>query len=310
MASYVFFRLVNALIVVIGVATAVFLLARVLPGDPVDVLVGETAAPMAREAMIEALGLHRSLPEQWWIYSHRLAHLDMGVSLRSGENVMSLLLERLPASLALAVVALFLSVLFSLPLSIIAARFYRSWVDRGVVCLSLLGLSMPNFWLGPVLILLFAYQLGWFPVGGVAGLSSVLLPALTLSTAMMALQSRMLRASLLETVQSTYVLAARARGLSEWRVWLSHVMRNALLPALTVFGLQVGSVLTGVVVVETVFAWPGLGLLLMDSIHNRDYPVVQGCVLFISACYVSVNFLIDIGYCLLDPRVRLSEKPA
>ncbi|MDD9816778.1 MAG: ABC transporter permease [Gammaproteobacteria bacterium] len=311
MLRYLYSRLAGALLVVIGVTAVVFALSRVIPGDPVEIMAGESATPMERQAMAEAMGLDRPLLAQWWLYLRRLAVLDLGASLHSGRRVSDLLADSIPATLLLAAATLAFAALLSLALGVLAALKRGSAWDRGATACALLGLSLPNFWLGPLLILVFAYRLGWFPVGGMGGPGALVLPALTLGTAMVALQMRMVRGSLIDVLETDYVRAARARGLPPWRVVLGHALSNALLPAITIVGLHTGALLTGAVVTEHIFSWPGVGQLMFEAIRSRDYPVIQGCVLLIGTVYVGINLLTDLVYCALDPRIRLEaeERP-
>jgi peptide/nickel transport system permease protein len=219
--------------------------------------------------------------------------------------VAELLLERLPATGLLAAVSLLVALLLALPLGILAAvRRDTPW-DSSAMGFSMLGVSIPNFWLGPLLILVFSLWLGWFPVSGRNGMASVVLPALTLGTGLAAVLSRMVRSSMLEVLGEDYIRTARAKGLPDHRVVLHHALRNALLPVITLLGLQLGALLAGAVITETVFSWPGIGLLTIEAIQSRDYPVVQACVLLISLCYVCVNLLTDLAYAQVDPRIRL-----
>ncbi|MBL3598686.1 MAG: ABC transporter permease [gamma proteobacterium endosymbiont of Lamellibrachia anaximandri] len=305
MADYLLSRLVSALVVILGVATLVFLLIHLVPGDPVDVMLGESARATDREALRTALGLDLPVSEQLLVYFSNLAHLDLGHSLYSNLPVSQVLAERIPATLELAGAALLCAVLIAVPLGIMAAvRRGESW-DWGAMGFSMLGVSIPNFWLGPMLILLFSLWLGWTPVSGRDSLAGLILPAITLGSAFAAILARMIRSSLLEVMGEDYVRTARAKGLSEPGVVLRHAMRNAWLPVITLLGLQLGALLGGAVVTEIVFDWPGVGSLMIDSIQKRDFPVVQGCVLFISLVYVVVNTLTDIIYGVVDPRVRL-----
>ncbi len=302
-------RLAGAAGVLLGVACLVFLLLHLVPGDPVEAMLGESATAADREALRRSLGLDRPLPEQLAAWLWGLARLDLGASLYDGRPVAAVLAERLPATLELAAAALAVAVLVALPLGVLAAvRRGGAW-DAGATALALLGVSVPNFWLGPLLILLFAIGLGWLPVSGREGPASVVLPALTLGTALAAVLARMVRASLLETLQEEHVRTARAKGLPEAVVVLRHALRPALLPVVTVLGLQLGTLLGGAVVTEVVFAWPGLGSLTIEAIQRRDYPVVQGCVLLIAAGYVLANALTDLLYGWLDPRVREGGRP-
>lgn len=305
MPVFILSRLFSAALVLLGVSSLVFLLIHVVPGDPVEVMLGESAQPADREALRHALGLDQSLPMQLLHYFQGLLHWDLGTSLQSRRPVAELLWQRVPATAELALAALGVAAAIAFPLGILAAVRKGSPWDYGAMTVSLLGVSIPNFWLGPILILVFSVWLGWLPVSGREGAASLVLPAFTLGAALAAILARMLRSALLEVLHDDYVRTARAKGLSERRVILHHAMRNALLPVVTVLGLQLGVLLGGVVVTEMVFSWPGLGELTIESIQRRDYPVVQGCVLLISASYVLVNTLTDLAYGWLDPRVRL-----
>jgi peptide/nickel transport system permease protein len=299
-------RLWGVLPVVFGVLLLTFLLLHLVPGDPVDVMLGESAAVADRAQLRAELGLDQSLPVQFVQYLKHLAHGDFGRSIHSGQAVSSLLAERLPATLRLAILALLIALLVGLPLGIIAALRARQWPDTVATLFSLSLSAMPHFWLGPLLMLLFGLWLGWLPISGMTPASAIILPALTLGFGLSAILTRMTRASLLEVLSEDFVRTARAKGLSESHVILRHALRAALLPVVTVVGLQMGSLLAGTVITETVFGWDGLGRLLVESIEKRDYPVTQACVLVIALTYVLVNLCTDIAYQRLDPRVRLS----
>jgi peptide/nickel transport system permease protein len=274
-------------------------------GDPVEVMLGESASGADREALRAALGLDQPLPVQYLDYLAGLLQLDLGTSIHFRRPVTELLLERLPATGLLAAATLLVTVLLALPLGIMAAVHRNTAWDSGAMGFSMLGVSIPNFWLGPLLILVFSLWLGWFPVSGQSGFGSVVLPAMTLGTRLTAVLSRMVRSSLLEVLGEDYIRTARAKGLPPHRVVLQHGLRNALLPVITLLGLQLGALLAGAVITETVFSWPGVGLLMIEAIQSRDYPVVQACVLLISLSYVIVNLLTDIAYAWIDPRIRL-----
>jgi len=306
MLSFLFSRLLSTVIVVLGVVTIVFLLIHLVPGDPVQAMLGESAQPTDLEALREALGLNQPLLMQWWHYMTGLLQGDLGDSLYSKEPIIDILIERFPATLELAFAGLCIAVLIALPLGSIAALRKDSLWDNGSMVFSLLGVSIPNFWLGPMLILLFSLTLDWFPVSGREGPLSLVLPALTLGTALSAILARMVRSTLLEVLNEDYIRTARAKGLRESAVVIHHALRNAALPIITVLGLQLGTLLGGAVITEIIFAWPGIGQLTIDAIHRRDYPVVQACILLISLSYVLVNTLTDIVYAWLDPRVRYS----
>lgn len=297
-------RLFGALLVLFGVSLMVFLLAHLIPGDPVEVMLGEHAAIADRDALRTALGLDQALHRQLLHYYQGLLHGDLGYSLYNRQAVSALILERLPATLQLAVAAIGIALCIALPAGMLAAVHRGRFADSLVSGAAMFGLSVPNFVFGPLLMLLFAVWLGWLPVSGRDGLASLVLPALTLGTGLAAMLMRMLRSSLLEVLGEDYVRSARARGFSPLRVLLQHALRNAWLPVFTLLGLQLGALLAGAVITETVFNWPGIGLLTVEAIQRRDYTLIQGCVLFISVVYVLVNLLTDMLYTWADPRLR------
>lgn len=304
MARFLIRRLLWSGPVLLGVLTLVFFLIHLIPGDPIDVMLGERAAEADRAALREALHLDDPILTQYGRFLAGVAHGDLGRSLTSQRPVAGLILARYPATLQLAAAALFVALLIALPLGILSAVRPRTAVDAGGLLFSLFGLSMPTFWLGPLLIILFSLKLDWLPVSGRHGIASLVLPALTLGLGMSAILVRMTRSSLLEVFPKEFVLTARAKGLPEWRVILSHALRNALIPLLTVVGLQIGALLTGSIITETIFSWPGLGRLTIQAIQSRDYPLVQGCILAIALTYLLVNLLIDLLYAAVDPRVQ------
>ncbi|WPL18788.1 Glutathione transport system permease protein GsiC [Thiorhodovibrio winogradskyi] len=296
-------RLSATLVVMLGVSTLVFLLLHLVPGDPVEAMLGESARPADLAALRTHLGLDRPLSVQYGDYLAGLLRLDLGQSLIDQRPVADMIAERFPATLQLTLVALSLAVIIALPLGVLAARHQGRALDSAAMGFSVLGMAIPNFWLGPMLILVFSLWLGWTPVSGREGWNSLILPALTLGTGLAALLARMVRASLLEVLGEDYIRTARAKGLNESAVLWRHALRNAALPILTLLGLQLGGLLGGAVITETVFSWPGIGSLLVDAIKARDYPVVQGCVLLISLIYVGVNTLTDLLYLWIDPRI-------
>jgi peptide/nickel transport system permease protein len=286
-----------------GAATLVFLLLHVVPGDPIDVMLGESAAPAAREELRARLGLDRPLAEQYGRWLTGLARADLGESIRSGRPVTELLAERVPVTVTLALTALLVAVSIGIPLGVLAANAPGSPVDRLALAVSLGAVATPSFWIGPMLVLLFAVELGLLPVAGHGTAAHLVLPALTLGTGMSGILIRMTRAALLETLSDDYVRTARAKGASRTRVLLTHALPNAATPVLSVLGLQLGAVLAGSVVTETIFAWPGLGRLVIEAIQSRDYPVVQGAVLVIATVTVLANLLADLAQAAVDPRV-------
>ena len=307
MHRYLVRRLLLTIPVLLGVATLVFSLIHFIPGDPAQAMLGEGAAPEDVAQLRERLGLDRPLLVQYGSFLGGLARGDLGVSLRNDQPVLQQIVESMPATAELAFASMAVAVLIALPLGIIAAVWRGTAIDYGAMTLSLVGISIPNFWLGPLLAIVFAVELGWLPVGGRGTLAHLVLPAVTLGAALAAILARMTRASLLEELREPYVLAARAKGVSRTRAILHHAFRNSLIPIVTILGLQFGVVLTGAVITETIFAWPGIGRLLIQSISFRDYPTVQGCVLLIAVTYVGVNLITDLTYGFLDPRIRVDR---
>jgi len=289
------------------VGTLVFFLIHLVPGDPVAVMLGDWANTADENALRAQLGLDQPILMQYLHYLQGLVQLDLGQSLFFQQDVSSLIAERFPMTLQLALMALAIAVLIAFPLGIWAALRAGRWPDHLSMSISLLGVSIPNFWLGPMLILFFSLFLGWFPVSGADQSYSWVLPAITLGTALAAILARMLRASLLEVMHEDYIRTAKAKGLSGRLVYGRHALMNALLPVVTILGLQLGTLLGGAVITEVVFDWPGLGQLLVESIQRRDYPVVQACILVISVAYITVNGLTELVYAWLDPRIRIRK---
>jgi peptide/nickel transport system permease protein len=293
--------------IVLGVATLVFFLIHMVPGDPVDLMLGETAQSADKQALREALHLNDPLHVQYLSFMKGLATADLGESLHFRQPVIAAVAERFPYTLVLTIVSMIVAILIALPAGVISAVRQYSIFDNLAMVLALAGVSLPRFWFGPLLILAFSLGLGLFPVSGAATPGSIVLPAITLGTALAALLSRQIRSGLLEVLQAEYITTARAKGLTERVVIFKHALRNALTPVITVLGIQFGALLSGAIITETIFSWPGLGRLLIEAINARDYPLVQGCVLVISFSYVIVNLLTDIAYAAADPRIRLGE---
>lgn len=305
MLAYLLKRLLLALPVMLAVATIVFFLIHAVPGDPVDLLLGEQALAADRAQLAHALGLDQPVLVQYGRFLEGLGAGDWGRSLFDGRPVLAHIAERAGATLFLAASAMMITLLAAIPAGILAAiRRGRVW-DRAAMTAALVGISVPGFWLGPVLILVFSVHLGWLPISGRESAGSIVLPALTLAAGLSAMLSRLTRASMIEEVRRDYILTARAKGLPERAVILKHAFRNALNPIITIVGLEVGSLLAGTIIAERVFNWPGIGTLLLDSISRRDYPLVQGSVLAIALTYVVVNLATDCLYRVADPRVKL-----
>jgi peptide/nickel transport system permease protein len=307
MSRYFYQRLLLLLPTLFGAVTLVFFLIHLVPGDPVEAMLGETANGADKEELRRSLGLDQPILGQFGNFLAGLLKLDLGRSLYEQSGVTQLIATRLPATIELTLCAMIAAIIISFPLAFAAAINKNQTSDRLALLFSLLGLSMPNFWLGPLLMIVFAIQLGWAPVSGRDSWLSIVLPALTLGLGMAAILTRILRTGLLEVIGADYVRTARAKGLSESRVWLKHTLRNALLSVVTIMSLQFGSLLAGSIITETVFSWPGIGRLTVQAIQTRDYPLVQGCVLVIAVSYLLVNFLTDIVYRIVDPRIRYDK---
>jgi len=297
-------RLLLTIPVLVGVATLVFSLIHLVPGDPAQAMLGESASGAEISDLRARLGLNEPLLTQYGRYLRGLAHGDLGRSFRYNTPVEREIAQRLSNTAILAAAAMAVALVVALPLGILGALFRGRAIDQAAMTVSLAGISMPNFWLGPLLAIVFAVKLGWLPVSGTGSWLNLVLPAATLGAALAAILARMTRASLIDELRELYVLAAKARGLSEFRAVMAHALRNSLIPVVTIVGLQFGSVLTGTIITETIFAWPGVGRLLIQAISFRDYPLVQGCILFIAVTYVVMNLLVDLLYGWLDPRIR------
>ena len=304
MTTFLIRRLLLIIPVLVGVATLVFALIHLVPGDPVQAMLGESASPAEMEQLRARLGLDRPVSAQYVKFMKGAATGDLGRSLRTNQPVAQVIAERMPATFELALAAMAVAISVAIPLGILAAVRVGTPIDHVATTVALIGISMPNFWLGPLLALVFSVSLGWLPVSGRGTLANLVLPAITLGAPLAAVLARMTRASVIQELQEPHVLAARARGVSRSRAVLKHAFRNSLIPIITVLGLQLGSVLTGAVITKTIFAWPGVGRLLVQSIGARDYPTVQGCILLIAVTYVAANFVVDVLYGWLDPRIR------
>ena len=304
MIRYLFTRAAYMIPVVWLVVSVVFLLIHLVPGDPIQAMLGESAAATDIQAARHAYGLDVPLPTQYVRYWGGVLHGDLGKSVRLNKPVRTLVAQAYPATLSLTLSSLFVAILLSIPAGVRSATRRNRWDDRALSFVSLLGLSFPNFALGPILILVFAIHFDWLPVSGAASARSLILPAITMGASLAAILTRMVRTSMLEELGQDYIRTARAKGLSERRVVYRHVLRNAMIPVVTVIGLQFGALLAGAIVTETIFAWPGIGRLTISAISNRDYALVQGCLLCIGLTYVAVNFCTDLVYSALNPRIR------
>ena len=304
MLRYLSLRVLSLLPVVWLVVSLVFLLIHLVPGDPILQMLGEGAPVTDVQAARHAYGLDLPLGRQYLNYWEGVLGGDLGPSIRFNQGVTHLIAQRYPYTLQLTLAALVVAVLLSVPAGVRSAQRRNRWDDRLLSVVSLFGLSFPNFALGPILILFFAIYLGWLPVSGSGGIAHLVLPALTMGGALAAILTRMVRTSMLEELGQDYIRTARAKGLAERTVVYGHALRNAMIPVITVLGLQFGALLAGAIVTETIFSWPGIGRLTIQAISNRDYYLVQGCILAIGLTYVAVNFMTDLLYSVANPRIR------
>lgn len=304
MGSYLLRRGMDLVLTLFGVSIVIFMIIRLVPGDPARLIVGTEATEADVANIRRQLGLNAPLPVQYLRYVDALAKGDLGRSLRNRQPVTALLRARLPNTLTLAGASLAVTLVIGVGTGMLAAIRRGTAFDTASMVFALIGVSMPGFWLGLMLIFFFAVRLGWLPTSGAGGIKQLILPAVTLGVGNAAIIARLTRANLLEVLHQEYVRTARAKGLRPRSVLIGHAMRNAIIPTLTVLGLQWGTLLAGSVVIETVFAWPGVGRLLVDSVAVRDYPVIQACVLLFALVFMLTNLMVDVAYALLDPRIR------
>ena len=289
---------------IFGVVTLVFLIIHLIPGDPVEIMLGETATLTDKAKLRADLGLDLPISVQYFRFITNLVQGDFGMSFHFRQPAFDLIIKRLPATIELSFGALVVALMISVPLGILSAAKQYSVIDQTSLFIALLGVSMPNFWLGPLLIIIFSINLGWLPVSGRGDITHLLLPAITLGSSMAAILTRMIRSSLLDILNEEYIKTARAKGLPEQIILFKHALRNALLPVVTILGLQFGSLLAGSIITETIFSWPGIGRLTIQAIISRDYALVQGCVMIIALGYVFINLLTDLLYVWIDPRIK------
>jgi len=306
MTQYIIRRILQMIPITLGILTLIFSLIHLIPGDPAVQIAGEGARPQDVLSVRKALGLDQPLWKQYVNYLGRLAHGDLGRSFRTNESVAKEIASRYPATMQLAFGAMFVALLVAFPLGIISAIYRNSWIDNLARFFALIGVSMPSFWFGPLLIIAFAINHPWFPVSGrEEGWKSLVLPSLTMGLALAAILTRMIRVSLAEELNQLYVTTAIAKGVTRGKAIFRHALKNALIPVITILGLQFGSLLTGAIITEQIFSWPGLGRLLIQSITTRDYPQVQASILVIALTYIMVNFISDLLYGIVDPRIKL-----
>jgi len=305
MQQYFKRRLLTLIPVIFGVVTAVFFIIHLIPGDPVVLMLGENTQPGDIEALRLRLGLDRPLLEQYYHFWLNLLQGNLGESIYHRQPVIGLVLERLPNTILLAVAALLVSLIIAFPLGIFSALKQRKWIDYFSLGFSILGISMPVFWLGPLLIIVFAVQLHWLPVAGMGSWKHIVMPAFTLGFGLAAITTRMIRASMIEVMNQDYIRTAFAKGLNKARVIRVHALKNVMIPVITIVGLQLGALFGGTIITEVVFSYPGVGRLLILGILRRDYPLVQGAILMIAFSYIIINWITDIVYSEVDPRIRL-----
>ena len=304
MLQYVLKRLLSTIPVLLGISLLLFFMLRMLPGDPAQVMAGQMASPEDIKLIRHQLGLDRPIIVQYGLFLSRLVRFDLGRSARTQNPVIREVWARLPNTVLLAVAAITLACLFGIPAGIIAAVRPYTWIDYLFTSMALFGISMPVFWLGLMLVVIFSVVLQWLPAGGTGSWKHMILPSFTLAAFVVAFITRMTRASMIEVLSQDYTTTARSKGLKEEVVIMKHALKNALIPIITVVGLQFGLLLGGAVLTETVFAWPGIGRLIVDSILARDYPVIQGTILIFGLLYILVNLFVDMIYAFIDPRIR------
>ena len=308
MTDYLIRRLLGLVPVAIGVATLTFLLIHLIPGDPVVAMIGDSAQPADIAGMRHQLGLDRPWLVQYGAFLSGLAHGDLGESIAMRAPVSRLIAERYPATIELAAAGLIVAIVIAVPLGLIAGANPGGVGDLGAMTVALIGISIPHIYLGPLLMIIFSLDLRWVPLTGRGGITHLVLPAITLGMSLAAILARMLRQSLISVRRAEYMRTARGKGLGPIAALMRHALRNALMPVITLLGLEAGALLTGSIIAETIFSWPGLGRLLVTAISNRDYPLVEGCVLTFALSYVVVNLITDLAYGVIDPRVRVGAK--
>jgi peptide/nickel transport system permease protein len=303
MTRFILIRIVQAIITLFVISIVVFSLARA-SGDPVMLMAPAMATLEDMEVIRKDLGLDKSLPEQYWVFLKNIAHGDLGESIHNRKAVSSLIGDRLPNTITLGLPAVLLAIIVSIILGVTAAYKFGTWMDTGVKLLAVLGQALPSFWLAIAAIFIFAVWLGWLPTSGMGSPAHYVLPVLTLSFFTLPILTRLVRSSMLEVLDSEYIKLARIKGISETKVIWKHALRNALITLMTAAGITFGTIITGAVVIETVFSWPGVGRLMADAVIGRDFPVVQAAVLLVAVVVLSVNLLVDVAYAYVDPRIR------
>ncbi|MDM5327011.1 nickel ABC transporter permease [Neobacillus sp. CF12] len=310
MKQFIINRVLSGILVIFGISIFSFLLIHFIPGDPVKIMLGINASPEQVEKLTHHLGLDKPLLVQYGQYIMNVFEGDFGTSLKTGRPVLTEILDRFPETVKLAVFGLFVAVVIGISLGILAARFKDSFIDKLCTALATLGVSIPSFWLAILLVMLFSVKLSWFPIANGTGFRDLILPAVTLGVVASTMIMRLTRNGMVEVLSNDYIRTARAKGLEDGLILFRHALRNVLIPVVTVIGLQLAALLGGTVIIEQVFNWPGLGTLALGAIMSRDFPLIQGIVLFMGVTYVTINILVDVLYSLIDPRVEMGTKEA
>lgn len=308
MIRYIVNRVLSGIIVIFGISVFTFMLIHFIPGDPVKIMLGQNATPEAIEQLNETLGLDKPLFVQYTTYMANVVQGDFGTSLKTRRPVLTEILDRFPETVKLASAGILIAVLIGITLGILAARFKNTFIDTMVMTLATLGVSIPGFWLAILLVMVFSVKLAWFPIANGTGIRDLVLPAVTIGVLASTMISRVTRNGMVETLSNDYIRTARAKGLDERIILFRHALRNVLIPVVTLVGLQMAALLGGTVIIEQVFNWPGIGTLAIGAISSRDFPLIQGTVLFMGVIYVTINILVDIIYGLIDPRIEVSAK--
>ncbi|MBP2241800.1 peptide/nickel transport system permease protein [Cytobacillus eiseniae] len=310
MKHFIINRVLSGILVIFGISVFSFLLIHFIPGDPVKIMLGINASPEQVEKLNHHLGLDKPLLVQYWQYITNAFQGDFGTSLKTGRPVLIEILDRFPETVKLAIFGLFVAVVIGVSLGIVAAKFKDSFIDKMCTAFATLGISIPSFWLGILLVLVFSVKLAWFPIANGTGFRDLILPAFTLGVVASTMIMRLTRNGMVEVLSNDYIRTARAKGLDDGLILFRHALRNVLIPVVTVIGLQLAALLGGTVIIEQVFNWPGLGTLAIGAIMSRDFPLIQGIVLFMGVMYVTINILVDVLYSIIDPRVEMGTKEA
>ncbi len=306
MKQYILNRLASGIIVLLGLTVFAFALIHMIPGDPVRIMLGEKATKEQVEILREQMGLNKPLPTQYINYISGVVKGDLGTSLKTGRPVIVEIKERFPATVKLAIAGIGIAIVIGVAMGILAAKFKNTFIDFFLMGLATLGISLPSFWLGLIIIMIFAVKLGWFPIAGGTGFMDLIMPAATLGALCSTMIIRLTRSGMVEVLSNDYIRTAKAKGMRESIILFRHAFRNVMIPVVTVVGLQIAALLGGAVIIEQVFSWPGIGTLAISAIASRDFPMIQGIILFMGVVYVCVNLLVDLLYGLIDPRIDYS----